>query len=116
MARVQEYIFDSITKNETLYRSLLRSSQEEWMGNKDRLVLRGDQRLELLNAALQSSGDRIPDHELQNLISVLAAMVSVESYVVLRDVCHLNKTRSREVMNWAVRKVVAGVISKASED
>ena len=106
VAHVQEYLFDSITKNETLYRSLLRSSQEEWMSHKDRLVLRGDQRMELLDAALRSSREKLSNKDLDNLVPALAAMVSVESYVALRDVCHLSKSQSRKVINWAVRKLV----------
>ncbi len=115
VARVQEHIYGLILKNETLYRSLLRSCQEEWMGNKDRYVLRGDQRLELLEAALESDHLKIPDKEAENLTFALAAMVSVESYVALRDVCQLSRNRSREVMNWAVRKMVEAVLSGKAE-
>lgn len=106
VAHVQEHFYNLIIKSETLYRSLLRSSQEEWMCNKDQLVLRDDQRVELLEAALQSSRGKLPDQELEKLILALAAMVGVESYVALRDVCQLSKSQSREVMNWAVRKLV----------
>ena len=45
VARVHSYIQNLVAKNETLYRSLVRSSLEEWMEHKDRLVLRADQRL-----------------------------------------------------------------------
>jgi len=115
VARVQEYIYDLIIKNETLYRSLLRACQEEWMSNKDRFVLRGDQRLELLESALQSMREKLPEKEFEKLVLALAAMVSVESYVALRDVCQVSKSRSREIMNWAVRKMVAAVLSKDME-
>ena len=105
-AHVQAYLFDSITKNETLYRSLLRASQEEWMSHKDRLVLRGDQRTELMEEAVAPWSGELPKDEVDNLVSALTAMVGAEAYVALRDVCHLGKSRSRQVMNWAVRKLV----------
>ena len=110
VARVHSYIYDLVTRNETLYRSLVRSSLEEWMENKDRLVLRRDQRLELLEVALRPVREMIPEKDLENLIYALAAMVGVESYIALRDVCQLGKSHSREVMSWAVRKLVEAVI------
>jgi AcrR family transcriptional regulator len=113
VARVHSYVQNLVAKNETLYRSLVRSSLEEWMENKDRLVLRADQRLELLDAALRPVSDKISKGDLDNLTCALAAMVGVESYIALRDVCQLSKNRSREVMAWAIRKLVSTVTLQA---
>ncbi|MEW6411892.1 MAG: TetR/AcrR family transcriptional regulator [Candidatus Zixiibacteriota bacterium] len=110
--RAQQYIYDQIIKNETLYRSLLRACQEEWMTHKDRFVLRGDQRLELIDEALRPIQGKISDDEFKKLGFALAAMTSIESYVALRDVCQLTKRQSREVMSWAIAKLVEAVVSK----
>lgn len=109
---VQEYLYSQVTKSETLHRSLLRACQEEWIQNKNRFVLRGDERLELLEEALRASGAERDKDEYQNLIFALAAMVGLESYVVLRDVCQVDQKRGKEIMNWAVRKLVEATLKK----
>lgn len=109
VARVHSYLHNLIAKNETLYRSLVRCSLEEWMEHKDRLVLRADQRLELLEAALGPVSGEISEDDRDNLTCALAAMVGIESYIALRDVCQLSKNRSREVMAWAIEKLVSAV-------
>ena len=112
VARIQEYMYDLVGKNETLHRSLLRACQEEWMNNKNRFVLRGHQRLLLLESVLKSTGGDIQDEKIDKLIYALATMVSVESYVVLRDVCQVSQSRGREIMNWAVRKLVEAALAE----
>ena len=112
VAQVHSYIHNTIAKNESLYRSLVRCSLEEWMEHKDRLVLRADQRLELLEAALGPVSDKISEDDLDNLTCALAAMVGVESYIAFRDVCQLSKSRSREVVAWAIEKLVSAVTQR----
>ena len=112
VGRVQQHLYGRVTKDETLYRSLLRACQEEWIEHKERMVLRGDQRLVLLESALQSCRDDLGDDEYEKLMCALAAMVSVESYVVLRDVCQTTRKRGSEIMNWAVKKLVEAVLHK----
>lgn len=111
VGRVQEYLYSQVTKNETLYRSLLRACQEEWIEHKDRFILRGDQRLVLLEAALETGTGKIDRDKLERLLFALATMVSVESYVVLRDVCQVSQKRGREIMNWAVQTLVKAALS-----
>jgi len=60
---------------------------------------------------MHSLAGKAPPKDFDNLTYALAAMVSVESWVALRDVCQLSKKRSREVMNWAVRTLVEAVVS-----
>jgi AcrR family transcriptional regulator len=110
VARVQQHLYSQVIKNETLHRSLLRACQEEWIENKDRFVLRGDQRLVLLESALHSRAENLNGKDYEKLLFALATMVSVESYVVLRDVCQVTQKRGREIMNWAVRTLVKAVL------
>ena len=112
VARVQEYLYAQVTKNETLHRSLLRACQEEWIENKDRFVLRGDERLVLLEEALRSRGVGLDKAGYENLLFALATMVGLESYIVLRDVCQVSQKRGNEIMNWAVRKLVDAALGK----
>lgn len=110
VGRIQQHLYSQVIKNESLNRSLLRACQDEWMENKNRFVLRGDQRLPLLKEALSRRRKDIEPRELDNLLYALATMVGLESYIVLRDVCQINQTRGNEIMNWAVRKLVDAVL------
>ncbi len=110
VGRVQQHLYTQVTRNETLNRSLLRACQDEWMSNKNRFVLRGDQRLPLLKEALRRRRKDIEPRELENLYYALAAMVGLESYIVLRDVCQVSQSRGNEIMSWAVRKLVEAVL------
>jgi AcrR family transcriptional regulator len=108
-SRVHAYLFDLFTKNETLYRSLVRCSVDEWIRHKDRMVLRSDERLELLEEALRPCRSKESVQDIENLMYALAAMVGVESYIALRDVCQLSKSKSKAVMSWAVKTLVTAV-------
>lgn len=112
VGRIQQYLYTQVMKNETLHRSLLRACQEEWIENKNRFVLRGDERLELLEEALSSVGSRLEKDEFENLLYALATMVGLESYIVLRDVCQVSQKRGSEIMNWAVRKLIDATVGK----
>jgi AcrR family transcriptional regulator len=109
VARVHTYIYDQVMKNETLYRSLVRCSIDEWIKNRDRMVLRADERFELLEEALRPVMDKEFGKDLENLTYALVAMVGIESYIALRDVCQLSKIRSKEVMSWAIKTLVSAV-------
>jgi len=112
---VQQHLFDHVTDNETLHRSLLRATQEEWMENKHRFVLRGDQRIELLESALESCRGRLDNQVFENLIGALAVMVGAESYIALRDVCQVTQSRGREIMSWAVRTLVQAAVDESDQ-
>ena len=108
VARVQEHLFDHVSDNETLYRMFLRAGMDEWLSNRDKtnFLLRADRRLSLLDEALRPMRDRLDKDRYEKLFYALATMVSLESFIVLRDVCQLGQRRGREIMSWAVSKLV----------
>lgn len=107
--RAHSYIYELVTRNETLYRSLVRCSIEEWLKREGRSVLRADERLELLEEALRPVAEKVSRTDFQTLVYALSALVGVESYIALRDVCQLSKRKSREVIVWATRALVSAV-------
>ena len=109
VARVHAHIYGLVTRNETLYRSLVRCSIDEWIKNKDRMVLRADDRLELLEEALKPVAKTTALEDFETLVYALAALVGVESYIALRDACQLSKSRSRDVISWAITTLVSAV-------
>jgi len=118
VARVQQRLFDQVARNETLFRLSLRASLNEWMANKDksRFVLRGDQRLALVETALQSERTKISPEDFERLTHALTTMIGLEPFIVLRDVCQLRQKRASEIMNWAVRKLVDAVLGRDITD
>jgi len=118
VARVQERLFEQVVRNETLFRLSLRASLNEWMANKDksRFILRGDQRLAMVETALESERTKIGPEDFEMLTHALTTMIGLESFIVLRDVCQLRQKRALEIMNWAVRKLVDTVLGQNKPD
>jgi len=114
VARVQKRLFDQVVRNETLFRLSLRASLNEWIANKDksRFILRGDQRLALVETALESERTKISPADFEMLTHALTTMIGLEPFIVLRDVCQLRQKRASEIMNWAVRKLVDAVLGR----
>ncbi|MBN2081293.1 TetR/AcrR family transcriptional regulator [bacterium] len=109
---VQRFLYDHVTNNETLHRSLIRATQEEWIEHKSRFVLRGDQRLSLIQEALKPVAKRLGRRKLSDLTCALAVLMGSEAYIVLRDVCQVSQAQGREIMSWAVGALVEAALDQ----
>ena len=100
-------IFELVVANEALMRTMLQVTQEEWLANREsQPALRQGRRLEWIEAALHPLRSRLPPAELDRLVHALAAVVGVEPYLVLRDVCGLDAEAALATMRWAGRVLI----------
>ena len=85
----------------------LQVTQEEWLANRDSPpALRQGRRLELMKAALGPLRSRMPPEDLDRLVNVLAAVVGVEPYIAVRDVCGLDAEAVLATMRCAGRTLI----------
>jgi AcrR family transcriptional regulator len=100
-------LFELVVANEALMRTMLQVTQEEWLANQEsEPALRQGRRLEWIEAALAPVRSRLQPSGFDRLVHALAAVVGVESYVVLRDVCGLDPGEALATMRWAGRALI----------
>lgn len=103
-------LFDLVVSNEAQMRTMLRVTQEEWLQHQDsEAPLRQGRRLEWIEEALAPLRDRVDSKAFDQLVNVLATVVGIEPYVVLRDVCGLDRETALETMRWAGRALITSV-------
>jgi AcrR family transcriptional regulator len=105
---VHDHLHDLVAANERAFRLYLRACLDDWVRSDGEAAgyLRGARRLPMIDAALAELRPALDEQTFRQLRLSLAAMVSVESFVALRDVCGLDAARAREVMGWAVGRLV----------
>ena len=93
-----------MTSEESLFRTLMKVTQERWLESSDRAdhdpVVREGRRLEHIDAVLEPLGDELDDEALSRLRSALALVFGIEPIVILKDVCGLNSAEALEVLEW----------------
>lgn len=112
VARVHDFLYGLIADNEAQFRLFLRASMEQWIqteGASD-TPLRGARRIPMLEAALAPHIDQIGEKTREKLLYALCALVSVEPFIVLTDVCRLAPDRGKEITRWAVKTLVRATV------
>jgi AcrR family transcriptional regulator len=100
-------IFDMVLASEVLMRTMLQVTQEEWLANRESgLDLRQGRRLEWIEAALKPLRVRLEPAQFDRLLNALAALVGIEPYVALRDVCKLDSDAALTTLQWAGRALI----------
>jgi AcrR family transcriptional regulator len=114
VTRVQRYLYDLAVKNEAEFRMYLRATMDAWFqrGDGDE-PLRAGRRVAMLEAALAPHGSALSADDFSRLRDALATMVGIESLIVMRDVCGRSAGEGREIMEWAVRTLVAAATAGA---
>jgi AcrR family transcriptional regulator len=112
-ARVQGYLYDLAVEHEAEFRMYLCATMNEWLqrGEEEEEPLRAGRRLAMLDAALAPYRDALRGADFARLRDALAAMVGLESLIVMRDVCGRSAEEGREIMEWAVRTLIAATVS-----
>jgi AcrR family transcriptional regulator len=114
VAKVQQYLYDLAVEHEAEFRMYLRATMDEWLQRgDDGEPLRAGRRLAMLEKALAPHHNALDAADFARLRDALAAMVGLESLVVMRDVCGRSAEEGREIMEWAVRTLVAAAITGA---
>jgi len=110
-ALVHDHMHDLVANNEASFRTLLRACMDDWISSKGRIdeYLRGGRRLPMIDEAIKDLKPVLTRAKYRRLRLALAAMVGIEPFVVLRDVCGLKSEEAKKVLNWAVRTLVDAV-------
>ena len=116
-ARVHDFLHTLVAENEQQFRLFLKASMEQWLdfNNDSDTPLRGARRIPMLTLALAPERDKLDDETFEKLLYALSAMVSVEPFIALTDVCQIEPERGREIMRWAIMLLVDAVLKTAQE-
>jgi AcrR family transcriptional regulator len=103
-------LFDLVVNNEAQMRTMLQVTQQEWLESQDgNPPLRQGRRLEWIDDALSPMRDRLDSETFTRLVNALATVIGIEPYVVLHDVCGLDREAALETMRWAGRALITSV-------
>ena len=113
VAVVHDFLYNLVADNEQQFRLFLKASMEQWLQfNTDtETPLRGARRIPMLAMALKPYRKKLDKETYEKLLYALSAMVSVEPFIALTDVCQIEPERGREIMQWAVKLLVNANLS-----
>jgi len=113
-AVVHDFLHNLVADNEQQFRLFLKASMEQWLQFKTETEtpLRGARRIPMLAMALKPYRKKLDEETYEKLLYALSAMVSVEPFIALTDVCQIEPGRGQEIMRWAVKLLVNATLSK----
>jgi hypothetical protein len=90
--KVQLYLFQTIRASETKFRLFLARALDSYVagGERARLEIRGARRLPMYEHALAPVRQRMSGPDFRFLVLSLSAASGLESYLALKDVCHVD--------------------------
>ncbi|WP_372678656.1 TetR/AcrR family transcriptional regulator [Desulfosarcina sp.] len=111
-ARVHDFLHRLVAENEQQFRLFLRASMEQWLqtGGKSDAPLRGARRIPMLSLALAPCRKSIDQATYRKLLHALCALVSLEAFITLTDVCQIEPDEGKEITRWAVKTLVNAVL------
>jgi AcrR family transcriptional regulator len=110
---VRKELYDFVMRNEPQYRVFLRNWLDQWLKQPEDepIESRGARRDHLLERALEPAKMALGKEGFARLRIALGVMVGVESMIVLKDIYGLERDRAEEIMDWAVRALVAAAVT-----
>ena len=77
--------------------------------------LRSARRIPMLNLALDPDRNKFDDESFQKLLYALSAMISIEPFIALTDVCQVEPERGKEIMRWAIKLLINAALQEAED-
>ncbi len=116
-ALVHDFLHNLVAENEQQFRLFMKASMEQWLQFKTDpdTPLRGARRIPMLALALKPYRKKLDHKTYEKLLYALSAMVSVEPFIALTDVCQIEPGRGREIMRWAVKLLVNAALGERIE-
>jgi AcrR family transcriptional regulator len=100
-------VHDEVAGNEAGFRSLLQLSIAQSATDRPSVAtIRGERRLQWIEQAVEPIAVEIDDESLRRLTSALALCVGAEAFVVLRDLCGLEREEAEDVLRWTAQALV----------
>lgn len=115
VARVQGRLYDHAREHEAQLRLYLASALRLHVESDGKAEVRMGRRLPMIEDAIGPARTELTDAAYQRLVCALAAMMGIDSLIVLRDVCALDHDAARDTMAWAVRTLVAAALRQADD-
>jgi AcrR family transcriptional regulator len=113
MTAVQRYLFELTKKNETSFRNYLSAVLKlSAISSNNGANLRGARRVPMIEAALEPYKAGMNEDTYTKLVHLMAVLVGVESYIVLKDVCNLKYAEAATVMQWGIEKLITAVLQE----
>ena len=103
--------------SEVLMRTMIRMTVEQRLdeargGPAREAPLRGGQRIEWIESALEPVREQLGAPRFERLVSALALCVGIEAILVLRDIIGLDRPEMESVSLWAARSLVAASLAE----
>lgn len=116
-ALVHDFLHELVAENEQQFRLFLKASMEQWVDfSKDSdTPLRSARRIPMLALALEPDRKKLDDETFEKLLYALSAMISIEPFIALTDVCQIEPERGKEIMRWAVKLLVNAALQEAED-
>jgi len=114
VALVHDFLHQLVAQNEQQFRLFLRASMEQWLqteGAPD-APIRGARRIPMLSIALAPYRDKIDPKTYEKLLYALSALVSLEPFIALSDVCQIDPKEGSSITRWAVKTLVNAAITQ----
>ena len=118
VALIHDFFHDLVSDNEQQFRIFLKASMEQWLqlDKEADTPLRGARRIPMLAMALEPYSTELDEETYEKLLYALCAMVSIEPFIALSDVCRLDTERSKQIMQWAVKMLVEAVLKMGKQE
>jgi len=114
VAMVHDFLHQLVAQNEQQFRLFLRASMEQWLqteGAPD-APIRGARRIPMLSIALAPYREKIDPKTYEKLLYALSALVSLEPFIALSDVCQIDPKEGSNITRWAVKTLVNAAIKQ----
>lgn len=116
VALVHDFLHQLVAQNEQQFRLFLRASMEQWLQTEGtpEAPLRGARRIPMLAAALAPCREKLDEKTYEQLLYALSALVSVEPFIALTDVCQIDPKAGKTITGWAVKALVNTALNQGA--
>ncbi|MGH1436901.1 MAG: TetR/AcrR family transcriptional regulator [Lewinella sp.] len=104
---IQKHYNELAQENETIFRRYLSAVLSESIVSDE--PLRGARRMESLKMALEPYKETLNKETFKKLIASASVLMGIDSIVICKDVCKLNKEESNDTLKWALSMILKGV-------
>ena len=103
-----------VAAEEVRMRSALRVYLDTWLENRRKgntsTPVREGRRMRWLDRALEPARGTVSRRDWRRLRAALALTVSIESMVVMRDVCHLEEKEAKATLRWVATTLLRATL------
>jgi len=107
LLHIQEYFNDHAISNEKMLRKFLSVSLQ--IDSSIDTYIRGARRLLAADGVISEKGTFINKKERENLARIMVVLSGIEPLIANRDVNGITPAESKELLSWAIKKIIKGM-------